>query len=141
MFQRHKLLLGELTCYKVVIWRFGLLRHWHHRTHIQGASVAFFLFVQDIVANINVFTILWTTIHTSWSISVWWLVLSVSRPLQWSEELWGGWSSFWVHHQVILCFSLLVPSVWVAFCTGIWKHGWSPYPMVANGLCNLGGKI
>ena len=40
--------------------------------------------------------------HISWSISLWWFVLSVSKILWWSEELWWGWSSFWMHHQVIL---------------------------------------
>jgi len=67
-------------------------------------------------------------------------VLSVSRLLRWSEELWGVWSSFWIHHQVILHQSLLLSSIWVAFCTGIWEYGWSAYPVVANGFCSLGGK-
>ena len=78
--------------------------------------------------------------HAYWSSSLWWLVLSVSRILRWSEELWGIWSSFWMYHQVILHQSLLLSSIWVAFCTGIWERGWSPYPLVANGLCNLGWK-
>ena len=34
----------------------------------------------------------------SWNSCLWWLVLSVSSLLRWSEELWGGWSSFWMHH-------------------------------------------
>jgi hypothetical protein len=43
-----------------------------------------------------------------------------------------------LHLQVILHWSLLLPSVWVALCTGIWKRRCSPYPVVANGLCSLG---
>ena len=60
--------------------------------------------------------------------------------LQASAMKWGAWYSFWIHHQVILHQSLLLSSIWVAFCTGIWEYGWSPYPVVANGFCSLGGK-
>ena len=123
-------------------------RHWHHRTHIhqipclmvsRSTSQLFFWFNQHIIANINVFTI-WckTTLLEAVSCGGW---CYVSRLLWWSEELWGHWPSFWMNHHVILHWSFLLPSVWYAFCTCIWKHGWSPYPVIGNGLCNLGGKI
>ena len=57
-------------------------------------------------------------------------MLSVSRLLQWSEELWEGQSSFWIYHQLILRRSLPLPAVRVASCIAIWKHGWSPYLVV-----------